>query len=110
MISAGRLRFVGQRYTPSTTQDALGMRTDVWTARQTFRCDLRNDSAQEQQYADGVAVIRSCEVRMRWNTAQSISLSELDRIAVRGKTLRIRSIINLDEQDAVAVIECEAVE
>jgi len=47
---------------------------------------------------------------MRWNTAQSISLSELDRIAVRGKTLRIRSIINLDEQDAIAVIECEAVE
>jgi SPP1 family predicted phage head-tail adaptor len=109
MISAGRLRHLAVRLAPSASRDALGQRVDAWTQAAQFRADLRSDSADERQYADGTAVVRSYEVRARWNTVRSIGLSETDRILVRGRTLRIRAIQNLDERDRVAVIDCEEV-
>jgi head-tail adaptor len=109
MISAGRLRFLAVLQKPSASRDSLGQRVDTWTGGAQFRCDLRSDSADERQYADGVAVIRQWEVRARWNTVESIGVAETDRLVVRGKTLRIRAINNLDEKDRVAVIDCEEV-
>jgi hypothetical protein len=49
------------------------------------------------------------EVRLRWPNVARVGLTELDRLVVRGKTLRINSIINLDEKDRVAVISCSEV-
>lgn len=109
MISAGRLRFLATLQKPSASRDALGQRVDSWTSGAQFRCDLRSDSADERQYADGVAVIRQWEVRARWDTVNAIGVAETDRILVRNKTLRIRAINNLDEKDRVAVIDCEEV-
>ena len=109
MISAGRLRHIATRLSPSASRDALGQRVDAFTAAGQFRADLRSDSADEREYADGVAVVRSWEVRARWNTVRAIGLSETDRISIRGRTLRVRSIGNLDERDRVAVIDCEEV-
>jgi head-tail adaptor len=109
MISAGRLKWLATVQTPSTSQDALGMRVDTWTDGASFRCDLRNDSANEQQYADGVAVVKAYEVRARWQAVQGAGLTEVDRLVVRGKTLRIQAIRNLDEADRVAVIDCSEV-
>jgi head-tail adaptor len=109
MISAGRLKWVATVQTPSTSQDALGMRVDTWTDGATFRCDLRNDSANEQQYADGVAVVKAYEVRARWQAVQGSGLTEVDRLSIRGKTLRVNAIRNLDEADRVAVIDCTEV-
>jgi head-tail adaptor len=110
MISGGRLRWTATRLAASTAQDALGMRGATFSAGGTFRCDLREDSASEQQYADGVAVVRNCEVRARWQAVQNSGLTELDRLSVRGRTLRIDSIRNLDERDRVAVIACTEVD
>lgn len=110
MISAGRLRFRALQQLPSSTQDGLGLRTDAWTDGESFWADLRSDTANEQPYADGVAVVRSWEVRARWNTVQAIGLDETNRISIRSKTLRIRGITNLDEADRVAVIACEEVQ
>lgn len=109
MISAGRLRFIATQLTPSTTQDGLGLRQDSWATGKTFWADLRSDSAQEQAYASGVAVVRSYEVRARWNRIEQIGLDETNRISIRGKTLRVRGVTNLDEADRVAVINCEEV-
>jgi head-tail adaptor len=109
MISGGVLSHVATRLAASDAQDALGMRTDVWTESGTFRCDLRNDSTTEQQYADGVVVVRSCEVRARWQAVQKVGLTELDRLSLRGRTMRVQSIRNLDEADRVAVILCEEI-
>jgi head-tail adaptor len=109
MISAGRLKWLATVQTPSTTQDALGMRVDTWTDGATFRCDMRNDSSAEQQYVDGVAVVKSYEIRARWQAVQGAGLTEVDRLHVRGKTLRIGAIRNLDEADRVAVIDCTEV-
>jgi head-tail adaptor len=109
MISAGRLRHLATRLSPSASRDALGQRVDDYTAAGQFRADLRSDSADEREYADGVAVIRSWEVRARWNTVEALGLTETDRISIRGKTLRVRAISNLDERDRVAVIDCEEV-
>ena len=109
MISGGLLRFTATRMAASTTQDALGLRTDSWTTGSSFRCDIRNDSAQEQGYADGVAVRRMCEVRARWQAVQNAGLTEVDRLAVRGRTYAVQSIRNLDEADRVAVIQVEEI-
>jgi head-tail adaptor len=109
MISGGLLKFIATRLTPSTSRDSLGMRLDSWVSSGTFRADLREQSASEQSYADGVAVVRSCEVRARWSAVQGIGLTEVDRLSVRGRTLKVNSIQNLDEADRVAVISCTEV-
>lgn len=110
MISAGRLRHRALQLLPSSTQDGLGLRTDAWTDGEAFWADLRSDTAQEQPYADGVAVVRQWEVRARWNKVEDIGLDETQRISIRGRTLRVRGITNLDEADRVAVIDCEEVQ
>jgi len=109
MISAGLLKWTATRLAASTAQDTLGLRSDTFTTGADFRCDLRPVSATEQQYADGVAVRRSWEVRARWQRIENIGLTEVDRISVDGRTLRITSILNLDGADRVAVIQCEEV-
>jgi head-tail adaptor len=109
MISGGLLRWVATVQTPSSTLDSLGMRTATWTDGATFRCDLRENSANEQGYADGVAVIRSIEVRARWQAVQGAGLTEVCRLVVRGRTLKVTAIRNLDEADRVAVIDCTEV-
>ena len=87
MISAGRLRSTATMMQASTAQDALGLRTNTFTAAGTFPCDVRNNSAQEQQYADGVAVRRQFELRARWQRVDNLGLTEVDRIDVDGRTL-----------------------
>jgi head-tail adaptor len=109
MISAGRLKWLATVQTPSTSQDALGMRVETWTSGASFRADLRNDSGNETSYADGVAVLKSYEVRARWQAVQGAGLTEVDRLSIRGKTLRVNAIRNLDEADRVAVIDCTEV-
>ena len=109
MISAGRLNWVATVQTPSASQDALGMRVETWTDGAQFRADLRNESGNESSFADGVAVVKSYEVRARWQAVQGAGLSEVDRLSIRGKTLRINAIRNLDEADRVAVIDCTEV-
>ena len=93
----------------ASTTDDLGLRSTTYTAVGTINVDLRDQSANEQAYADGVAVVRRAEIRCRWNSAQRLSLTEKDRIQVRGRTFRILGIQNLDEADMLAVIEAEEV-
>lgn len=109
MISGGRLKRTATASQPSSTLDAIGMRTTTWTDIGTFRCDMREDSATEQGYADGVAVVRNVEIRARWQAVENINLSEVCRLTVRGRSLKINSIQNLDEADRVAVIQCTEV-
>lgn len=109
MISGGVLRWKATASQPSSTLDAIGMRTTTWTDIGTFRCDVREQSANEQSYADGVAVVRNVELRARWQQIQNIGLSEVCRISVRGRSLKINSIQNLDEADRHAIIQCTEV-
>jgi len=109
MISGGVLRWTATATQPTAAVDGIGMRGTTWTTLGTFRCDMREDSAQEQPYADGIAVVRNVEVRARWQAVQGIGLTELCRLTVRGRTLRINSIRNLYESDREAVIQCTEV-
>ncbi len=109
MISGGRLRWVATVQRASTTLDALGRRVNTWTDSGTLRVDLREAGSSEQPYADGVAVVASWEVRARWPNVARLTISELDRILVRGRLLRINGIRNLDERDRVAVLDCSEV-
>jgi head-tail adaptor len=109
MISGGRLKWTAVAEEPTSTLDGIGMRGTSWNALGSFRCDMREQSAAEQQYADGVAVVRNVEVRARWDAVHLIGVTEVCRLTVRGRTLRINSIQNLDEADRVAVILCTEV-
>ena len=93
----------------STTQDAMGMRTDNWVAGEYFRCELRNNSTIEMPYADGVIVRRTFEILMRWQTLKNLAISEVDRITVDGMTLRIQSITNVAMNSMQASIIAEDV-
>lgn len=116
MIGSGRLRFPAEVFAPSINTDDLGMRTGAFVSvnkgmvgNPPLWVDLRTDSAQEQQYADGVATVRRAEVRCRWNSLQKFTIDETYRLSVRGRLFRILGITNLDEKDMVAVLECEEV-
>jgi head-tail adaptor len=95
---SGRYWRTAQVLRASTSQDALGMRTDNWTSGPTFRCELRNASTTETPYADGVVVRRSWEVYARWNSILNASITEIDRLVVDGRTLRIGGIVNLGNE------------
>lgn len=110
MISGGVLMFRATRLAASSGRDQIGLRTDTWTSSGSFRVDMRSDSANEQTRADGIAVRRAYELRARWQDIARVGLSEVDRLSVRGKTLRIGAIRNLGEKDRVAVISAEEVD
>jgi len=110
MISGGRLHRTASVLRASTTTDNLGRRTNTYTGNGTIRCDMREQGSQESVYADGVAVVSNWEIRTRWPNIARVGLTEVDRLSVRGKTLRIISIVNLDEADRVAVIQCAEVQ
>lgn len=106
MISAGRTRFVATVYAASAFTDSFGRRNQTYTSAGTMRVDVREGMPSEQPYADGVAVVASYELRCRWPNISRLSVNPLSRIAVRGKTLRISGIRNLDQANRVAVIDC----
>jgi head-tail adaptor len=93
----------------STSQDAMGMRTDNWVNGEHFRCELRNNSTVEMSYADGVIVRRTFEILMRWQTLVALAISEVDRITIDGMTLRIQSITNVAQGFMEASIIAEEV-
>ena len=106
MISSGRTRFACTVLRASTAVDGLGRRSTTYTNVGTIRCDIREGQPTEQQYADGVAVVGSFELRTRWPNIKRLTITALDRITARSKTLRILGIRNMDQADRVAVIDC----
>jgi head-tail adaptor len=110
MISAGRLKYLATVYTASASQDVLGLRDDTFVAASQFRVDMRSESAAESQYADGVAVLQTYELRARWQAWVASGCTTLDRLNVRGHTLRITGVQNLNEADRVAIINVVEVE
>lgn len=106
MISSGLTRFVCTVNRASTTTDTYGQRSTSFAVAGTMRCDVRGGAPTEQPYADGVAVVAQYELRTRWPNIARLSVTPLDRITARGKTLRINGIRNLDERNRVAVIDC----
>lgn len=106
MISSGRTKWSATVWKAATTTDSLGRRSTTFTEGDSMRCDLRESMGSEQVYADGVAVVSSYEVRTRWPNVARTTVTPLDRLVVRGKTLRITGIQNLDQADRVAVIDC----
>jgi hypothetical protein len=105
VISSGLTRWSADVYKASTSIDSLGRRVTTYAKGASFRCDLREETPSEQVYADGVAVIQQFEVRTRWPNIARTTLTALDRLVVRGRTLRILGIRNLEQRDRLAVID-----
>ncbi len=107
--SSGRYWRVAQVLKAATSQDALGMRADNWVDGNTFRCELRPQSVVETPYADGIVVRRSFEIYARYKSVQNAGISEVDRIEVDGRLLRIQSIQNLGNDFIEAQIVAEEI-
>ena len=106
MISSGRTRFVAQTQLAVSTVDAYGRRSATYLEGDPLRVDVREGMPSEQPYVDGVAVIANYELRTRWPNIARVGINPLSRIIVRGKTLRITGIRNLDQANRVAIIDC----
>lgn len=109
MISSGRTRWVATVMKAADTIDSYGRRTATYSTGTTIRVDVRELGGGEQAYAQGVAVVQQYEIRTRWPNVARASLTTLDRLVVRGKTMRIDSIRNSDERDRLAIIDCSEV-
>jgi len=105
----GRFWRRAQASLASVRRDALGLREPAFTAGAYFRCELMPMSVIEQPYADGVIVKRTFEVRCRWQTVEMLGITEVDRIIVDGRTLRIQSIINRENDFKEAQILAEEI-
>ena len=110
MISGGVLTNKATRLIASSSRDQIGLRSDIWTTGESFRCDLRNDSSNEQTLADGIAVRRAYEIRARWKAVENSGLTEVDRLSVNGRVLRITAIRDMAEKHRVAIISAEEID
>jgi head-tail adaptor len=110
MISGGVLTHKATRLIASSSRDQIGLRADTWNTGASFRCDLRNDSSNEQTLADGIAVRRAYEVRARWRAVQNAGLTEVDRLSIDGRVLRITAIRDMGEKHRVAIISAEEID
>jgi head-tail adaptor len=109
MISAGRFKNPATVMRASTSVDSLGRRSTTYTNVGFLRCDVRPSQGAEQVYADGVAVVSFSEIRCRWQDIARLSITAVDRLTFRGKTLAIVSISNLENRDRVAIIDAKEV-
>ena len=109
MISAGRLRFTATAKRETTT-DALGKKERTPTSTVgSFRCDLRDTSANEVAYGEGVASIKAFDVLARWQAIEAIGLLETDVLEIDGMTLQILGIRNEAQRDRLATITVEEI-
>lgn len=109
MISSGLTRWRAVVKKAATTMDSFGRRSTTYTDGATINVDMRATGGGEQVYAEGVAVVENYEIRTRWPNVARASLTALDRLYVRNKTLRINSIRNADERDRLAIIDATEV-
>ena len=109
MISGGRTVFVTTVLRAATTVDALGRRTQTYTNVGTIRCAGLESAPGEQLYAEGANVIGTFELRTRWPNIARLSVTNVDRLTFRGRTLRINGIRNLDQRNRLAIIDCTEV-
>jgi hypothetical protein len=106
MISSGLTRFrVNVLRAGSNNPDAYGRRTTTTTNVGTIICDVRESMPTEQAYGDGVAAVGTYELRTRWPNIGRLSITQIDKLLYKGKTLRIAGIRNLDQANRVAVID-----
>lgn len=108
MISGGLLQQTAFSYEIASTDD-LGHNANSWNLVGSFRCDLRDVGADERQYAQGVAIVRSYQVVCRWLELKRLGVNETHRLTIGSKTLRINAIRNIDEKNRRAEIDCTEV-
>lgn len=109
MISAGLLRYKATVYLLGSS-DTLGEATGYNPSEEPYvRVQLRELSGAEVAWADGPAAMSNWEVRCRWPDLARCGITATSRLVVRGKTLRINSIVNTYQADRVAVLMCTEV-
>jgi head-tail adaptor len=110
MISSGLTRFrLNVLRASANTPDTYGRRLSTFANVGTIVADVRESMPVEQSYGDGVASVGSFEVRTRWPNVGRLTITAIDRLLYKGRTLRINGIRNLDQANRVAVIDCTEV-
>jgi hypothetical protein len=109
MISAGRLRFNATVKRESALDNVGKKKKDFATTVGTFRCDLRDISANELDYGLGVAATRTYEILARWQTIEKLGVLETDILQCDGMEFQIKGIRNEANRDRLARIDVEEI-
>lgn len=109
MISAGRLRFNATVKREANLDNVGKKKKDFATTVGTFRCDLRDISANEIEYGMGVAATRTYEILARWQTIEKLGLLETDILHCDGMVFEIKGIRNEANRDRLARIDVEEI-
>lgn len=109
MISAGRLRFQAHAKRESNTDNTGKRKKDFGTSLGYFRCDLRDTSSTEFDYADGTASSNTFDVLARWDAIDNIGLLARDILIINGRTFNIIGIRNDAMRNRLATITVEEI-
>lgn len=109
MISAGRLRFQAQAKREGNTDNTGKRKKDFGTSLGYFRCDLRDTSATEFDYADGPASSNTFDVLARWDAIDDVGLMTRDILLINGRTFNVLGIRNDAMRNRLATITVEEI-
>jgi len=109
MISAGLTRWRVTVLRASATPDSLGRRSVSYSSVGTIICDARENMPTETTLGAGAVSVGTFELRTRWPNIGRLSITPVDRLTFRGRTLRIDGIRNLEQRNRLAVIDCTEV-
>lgn len=109
MISAGRLRFLATVKREENFDNIGKKQKDFVTTMGTFRCDLRDTSSVEIEYAGGIASSNQFDCLARWDAINAVGLLPSDRLLIQGRTFNIIGIRNEGLRNRLATITVEEI-
>jgi hypothetical protein len=109
LISAGRLRFLATAKREENLDNIGKKQKDFSSTVGTFRCDLRDTSSVEIEYASGAATSNSFDCMARWDAIQAIGLQAQDKLLIQGRTFNIIGIRNEGLRNRLATITVEEI-
>lgn len=110
LISAGRLRFLATVKREENFDNIGKKQKDFTSTIGTFRCDMRDTSSVEMEYAGGIASSNQFDCLARWDAINAVGLLPSDRLVIQGKgTFNIIGIRNEGLRNRLATITVEEI-
>lgn len=104
MIMAGLLRHRVTVQTPVQTVDSVGRRSTALVRGGTIAASVEAVAASESNYADGVALRTSYQIRVRAASAAQNGLTSSSVLEYGDRTLQVVGIVREREESDVVVI------
>lgn len=104
-ISGGQLRHRVQVFTPSSSVDSYGQRSQTLTPGPTVYAEVRAAGAAEATYGDGAAMRTLYQIRTRWRSGTNAGIDATSVLDYRGTRIQVTSIVREREEEDVMLID-----